>query len=81
MVLVIVQIQEACKGNKKKNKTEKVKPILVNKDESPITIPESLALQLPLTEVNHFDVMHPKDELELIRTQSVSDYVQGMMGI
>ncbi|KAK0081520.1 hypothetical protein PV325_012031 [Microctonus aethiopoides] len=63
-------IQEACKGNKKKNKTEKVKPILVNKDESPITIPESLSLQLPLTEVNHFDVMLPKDELELIRTQS-----------
>lgn len=65
-------MQDVSKGNKKKSKPEKVKPILVNKDESPVVVTESIASQPPLVNVNHFDVIHPKDDLELIRSQSVS---------
>lgn len=68
-------MQDVGKGNKKKSKPEKVKPILVNKDESPV-VTESIASQPPLVNVNHFDVIHPKDDLELIRSQSVS-YADG----
>ncbi|XP_034935831.1 ribosome-binding protein 1 isoform X3 [Chelonus insularis] len=62
--------QEANRGNKKKIKPEKVKPILLNKDESPVIMSEPNALQSPLVEVNHFDVIQPKDDLELVRSQS-----------
>ncbi|XP_029171849.1 kinectin isoform X2 [Nylanderia fulva] len=63
-------VQESNKGNKKKGKVEKIKPILVNKDEPLVNVTELNPLQLPLAEANHFDLIHPKDDLELIRSQS-----------
>lgn len=68
--------QENGKGNKKKGKVEKVKPILVNKDEPVAVITEpSLSQPAIAPESNHFDVIQPKDDLELIRSHSVSDLV------
>ncbi|XP_063994157.1 ribosome-binding protein 1 isoform X2 [Diachasmimorpha longicaudata] len=69
-------VQEACKGNKKKNKPEKVKPILVNKDESPVVVADTIATLNPSPDVNHFDIIHPKDDLELIRSQSKENLSQ-----
>ncbi|XP_015123640.1 kinectin isoform X1 [Diachasma alloeum] len=69
-------VQEACKGNKKKNKPEKVKPILVNKDESPFIVADAIASSNTLPEVNHFDIIHPKDDLELIRSHSKENLTQ-----
>ncbi|XP_011306030.1 interaptin isoform X2 [Fopius arisanus] len=68
--------QEACKSNKKKNKSEKVKPILVNKDESPVVVTDAIVSQAPLPETNHFDIIHPKDDLELIRCHSKENLTQ-----
>ena len=66
--------QESGKVNKKKGKAEKVKPILVNKDEPVVLVTEPSPSQpLPSQELNHFDVIQPKDDLELIRSHSVSD--------
>ncbi|KAG8037156.1 hypothetical protein G9C98_004478 [Cotesia typhae] len=73
-----VNVQDVSKGNKKKSKPEKVKPILVNKDESPVVVTESIASQPPLVNVNHFDVIHPKDDLELIRSQSKENLQQAI---
>ncbi|XP_044585439.1 kinectin isoform X4 [Cotesia glomerata] len=73
-----VHVQDVSKGNKKKSKPEKVKPILVNKDESPVVVTESIASQPPLVNVNHFDVIHPKDDLELIRSQSKENLQQAI---
>ncbi|KMQ89599.1 ribosome-binding protein 1, partial [Lasius niger] len=61
---------ESNKGNKKKGKLEKIKPILVNKDEPLVIVTELNPSQLPLAEANHFDLIHPKDDLELVRSQS-----------
>ncbi|XP_015597971.1 kinectin isoform X4 [Cephus cinctus] len=62
--------QESGKGSKKKNKVEKVKPILINKDEPVVIAPELSPSQPPLEEANHFDLIQPKDDLELIRSHS-----------
>ncbi|KAG5322620.1 KTN1 protein, partial [Pseudoatta argentina] len=69
-------VQESNKGNKKKGKLEKIKPILVNKDEQSVIVTELNPSQPPLAEANHFDVIHPKDDLELVRSQSVKRYFQ-----
>ncbi|EFN62950.1 Laminin-like protein epi-1 [Camponotus floridanus] len=63
-------VQENNKGNKKKGKLEKIKPILVNKDEPLVIVTELNPSQPPLAEANHFDLIHPKDDLELVRSQS-----------
>lgn len=63
-------VQESNKGNKKKGKLEKIKPILVNKDEPLAIVTELNPLQPALAEANHFDLIHPKDDLELVRNQS-----------
>ncbi|XP_029036618.1 kinectin-like isoform X5 [Osmia bicornis bicornis] len=58
------------KGSKKKSKVEKIKPILVNKDE-PLVIVTELSSSQPLSiEANHFDLIQPKDDLELVRSHS-----------
>ncbi|XP_044011749.1 kinectin isoform X3 [Aphidius gifuensis] len=62
--------QEVCKANKKKNKPEKVKPILVNKDESPLVIADINSVPQIMDDVNHFEITHPKDVVELIRSHS-----------
>ncbi|XP_043272558.1 kinectin-like isoform X3 [Venturia canescens] len=61
---------EVGKGAKKKNKIERVKPILVNKDDSSVHVAELTEPENPLTEANHFDRIQPKDSLELIRSHS-----------
>ncbi|XP_016845219.1 kinectin isoform X3 [Nasonia vitripennis] len=64
-------VQESGKGSKKKGKIEKVKPILVNKDEPVVVVTEPSPSQPVLAqEGNHFDITHPKDDLELIRSHS-----------
>ncbi|XP_076482209.1 uncharacterized protein LOC117166047 isoform X2 [Bombus vancouverensis nearcticus] len=69
-------LREGSKGSKKKGKHEKVKPILVNKDE-PLVIVTELSPSQPLsTEVNHFDLIQPKDDLELIRSHSKENLQQ-----
>lgn len=74
--LFALQYQESSKGGKKKGKLEKVKPILVNKDEPVVVVTEPSPSQpLLAQEVNHFEVIQPKDDLELIRSHSVSDLV------
>ncbi|XP_018393925.1 PREDICTED: kinectin-like isoform X3 [Cyphomyrmex costatus] len=65
-------VQESNKGNKKKGKLEKIKPILVNKDEPSVIVTELNLSQPPLAEANHFDLIHPKDDLELVRSQSIT---------
>ncbi|XP_076164616.1 uncharacterized protein LOC143145278 [Ptiloglossa arizonensis] len=62
--------RESSKGSKKKSKFEKVKPILVNKDEPLVIVTELSPSQPPSVEVNHFDLIQPKDDLELIRSHS-----------
>ncbi|KOX71284.1 hypothetical protein WN51_04388 [Melipona quadrifasciata] len=69
-------LREGSKGTKKKSKHEKVKPILVNKDE-PLVIVTELSSSQPLsTEANHFDLIQPKDDLELIRSHSKENLQQ-----
>ncbi|XP_071571625.1 uncharacterized protein [Temnothorax nylanderi] len=63
-------VQESNKGNKKKGKLEKIKPILVNKDEPSVIVTELNPSQSSLAEANHFDLIHPKDDLELVRSHS-----------
>ncbi|XP_039310655.1 kinectin isoform X3 [Solenopsis invicta] len=65
-------VQESNKGNKKKGKLEKIKPILVNKDEPSVIVTELNPSQPPLAEANHFDTIHPKDDLELVRSHSIT---------
>lgn len=66
-------MQEGGKGSKKKNKSEKIMPILINKDE-PVVIIDDLSLsQPPFEAANHFDNIRAKDDLELMRSHSVSD--------
>lgn len=55
-------------GDKKKNKKEKVKPILLNKNE------ESLVVESLPVPANHFEVIQPKDDLLLKQKGSVSVY-------
>ncbi|KYN08596.1 Kinectin [Cyphomyrmex costatus] len=69
-------VQESNKGNKKKGKLEKIKPILVNKDEPSVIVTELNLSQPPLAEANHFDLIHPKDDLELVRSQSRKNFQQ-----
>ncbi|KAL0113639.1 hypothetical protein PUN28_012644 [Cardiocondyla obscurior] len=69
-------VQESNKGNKKKGKLEKIKSILVNKDEPSVIVTELNPSQLPLAEANHFDLIHPKDDLELVRSQSKENLQQ-----
>ncbi|KAK2587486.1 hypothetical protein KPH14_003189 [Odynerus spinipes] len=68
--------QEGSKANKKKGKPEKVKPILINKDE-PLAIVTELSPSQPLLgETNHFELIQPKDDLELIRSHSKENLQQ-----
>ncbi|XP_011135621.1 kinectin isoform X2 [Harpegnathos saltator] len=69
-------VQESNKGNKKKGKLEKIKPILVNKDEPLAIVTELSPSQPPLAEANHFDIIHPKDDLELVRSHSKENLQQ-----
>nr|XP_033324053.1 kinectin-like [Megalopta genalis] len=69
-------LREGSKGSKKKGKSEKVKPILVNKDEPLVIVTELSPSQPPLAEANHFDLIHPKDDLELIRSHSKENLQQ-----
>ncbi|XP_043255136.1 putative leucine-rich repeat-containing protein DDB_G0290503 isoform X2 [Colletes gigas] len=62
--------REGSKGSKKKSKFEKLKPILVNKDEPLVIVTDLSPSQPPLVEANHFDLIQPKDDLELIRSHS-----------
>ncbi|XP_076637833.1 uncharacterized protein LOC143349993 isoform X2 [Colletes latitarsis] len=62
--------REGSKGSKKKSKFEKLKPILVNKDEPLVIVTDLSPSQPPLVETNHFDLIQPKDDLELIRSHS-----------
>ncbi|XP_011504338.1 PREDICTED: kinectin-like isoform X3 [Ceratosolen solmsi marchali] len=64
-------MQDTGKISKKKGKVEKIKPILVNKDEATNLTNEYNSLQtVSHEESNHFDVIQPKDDLELIRSHS-----------
>ena len=54
---------------KKKKKDVKAKPILVNKIDAQLTVEVSS----PYLEINHFDKIHPKDDLEM-RRHSVSSF-------
>ncbi|XP_076666065.1 uncharacterized protein LOC143367789 isoform X2 [Andrena cerasifolii] len=69
-------LREGSKGNKKKSKFEKVKSILVNKDEPLVIVTELSPSQPPSTEANHFDLIQPKDDLELIRSHSKENLQQ-----
>ncbi|XP_020284045.1 ribosome-binding protein 1 isoform X4 [Pseudomyrmex gracilis] len=69
-------VQESNKGNKKKGKLEKIKPILINKDEPLVFVSESSSSQPPLAEANHFDLTHPKDDFELVRSHSKENLQQ-----
>nr|XP_012144921.1 PREDICTED: kinectin isoform X2 [Megachile rotundata] len=64
------------KGSKKKSKVEKVKPILVNKDEPLVIVTELSSSQPFSAEANHFDLIQPKDDLELIRSHSKENLQQ-----
>ncbi|XP_012272203.1 kinectin isoform X1 [Orussus abietinus] len=60
-----IVIQDSSKGGKKKSKVDKVKPILVNKDEPVVIAPDLCPLEPLSDEINHFDRIQPKDSLEL----------------
>nr|XP_046477367.1 kinectin-like isoform X2 [Neodiprion pinetum] len=65
-----IQEEKNIKGNKKKGKIDKVKPILLNKDEPVVLVPEPSLSQPQSEDINHFDLTQPKDDLELIRSHS-----------
>ncbi|XP_076235213.1 uncharacterized protein LOC143179757 isoform X4 [Calliopsis andreniformis] len=69
-------LREGSKGSKKKSKFEKVKPILVNKDEPLVIVTELSPSQPPSEGANHFDLIQPKDDLELIRSHSKENLQQ-----
>ncbi|XP_043503516.1 kinectin-like isoform X2 [Polistes fuscatus] len=69
-------LQEGNKASKKKGKPEKVKPILVNKDEPLAIASEISSSQHILGETNHFELIQPKDDLELIRNHSKENLSQ-----
>ncbi|KAL2728777.1 kinectin-like isoform X1 [Vespula squamosa] len=69
-------LQEGNKASKKKGKPEKVKPILVNKDEPSAIVTELSSSQPLLGETNHFELIQPKDDLELIRSHSKENLQQ-----
>ncbi|KAK3916985.1 Kinectin [Frankliniella fusca] len=48
--------------DKKKKKVTKAKPILINKDDAQLVLQVS-----PPVDVNHFETIHPKDDLEMRR--------------
>jgi hypothetical protein len=52
--------------DKKTKKKEKVKPILLNKDE------QSNIIEAPVVPANHFDKIQPKDDLLLKQKGNVS---------
>ncbi|XP_012267073.2 myosin-6 isoform X2 [Athalia rosae] len=67
---MIVQEEKNVKNNKKKGKIERIKPILINKDEHVVLAPELSPSQPQPEEINHFNLTQPKDDLELIRSHS-----------
>ncbi|XP_046823005.1 kinectin-like isoform X2 [Vespa crabro] len=69
-------LQEVNKTSKKKGKPEKVKPILINKDEPLAIVTELSSSQPILGETNHFELIQPKDDLELIRSHSKENLQQ-----
>ncbi|XP_026462052.1 ribosome-binding protein 1-like [Ctenocephalides felis] len=60
------------KKNKKKNAP--ARPILVNKDENKLSAPPSTSSST--TSLNHFENIHPKDDLEKLKAQLASDPVK-----
>lgn len=54
--------------NKKKSRNEKVKSTVLNKEE-PVVVSCEADSQPMQIENNHFDVVHPKEEFELIQSQ------------
>ncbi|KAI4475944.1 hypothetical protein M0804_013980 [Polistes exclamans] len=74
--LFLLKSQEGNKASKKKGKPEKVKPILVNKDEPLAIASEISSSQHILGETNHFELIQPKDDLELIRNHSKENLSQ-----
>ncbi|XP_046740481.1 kinectin-like [Diprion similis] len=73
---VPIQEEKTIKGNKKKGKVDKVKPILLNKDEAVVLVPEPSLSQPQTEDINHFDLTQPKDDLELIRSHSKDNLQQ-----
>lgn len=66
-----------CVQIRKRGKDPKVKPILLNK-EDPSCVSDPSAAATPVAEVaNHFEEMHPKDEIELLQStlEKVSSHV------
>lgn len=64
---------------RKRGKDPKVKPILLNKeDPSCVSDPSTVPVAANTTVANHFEEMHPKDEIELMQsalsTEKVSSY-------
>jgi hypothetical protein len=55
--------------DKKKNKKEKVKPIILHKDE------QGIVVENPRVPANHFKEIQPKDDLLLKQKRSVSVYI------
>lgn len=53
----------------KRPKKEKVKPILVNKEDNFVTV---LDQPIETPPANHFELIHPKDEFELLHSHTVS---------
>lgn len=51
----------------KRAKKEKILPILLNKEKTPVA-----EVGVPNTLVNHFETIHPKDEFELLHAHQVS---------
>lgn len=62
--------QKKAPAENKKNKAAKTTGILVNKNEQPAGKANQQQQQQQVTDnANHFDVIHPKDDVEMLRAQ------------
>lgn len=59
---------------RKRGKDPKVKPILINK-EDPSCVSDPSTLPSTASASNHFEEMHPKDELELLQSSLATEKV------
>lgn len=59
-----------CLGLQRRNKKEKVRPILVNSKEKENNVIIDSEIEVPTA--NHFEELHPKDEFELLHSHIVS---------
>lgn len=57
-------------GLQKRNKKEKVRPILINNIEKENIVVVDGDIEIP--PANHFEQLHPKDEFELLHSHIVS---------